>query len=111
MKMRRVCTGTPVQHGQTFRGRTARPWSKAPKPVKPEGEGGGGGGGGKKAAAAEEEEVEKEVQLPQPGSEGHLTVRPGRYCYCPPRHRHAFCTLVARVKWHPMTWRAIFARP
>ena len=36
-------------------------------------------------------------------------VGPARYC--PPRHRHVLCILVCRLKWHPMTWRAISATP
>ena len=36
-------------------------------------------------------------------------VRPARHC--PPRHRHAFGTLVACVTWHPMTLRATSGRP
>lgn len=50
---------------------------KAPKPQKPQGApgggGGGGGGGGSKPPA--EEDVEKEVSLPQPGSEGHRVAK------------------------------------
>jgi len=39
------------------------------------------------------------------------TLLVGPHRYCSPRQRHAFGTLVSRIKRHPMTWRAISARP
>jgi len=36
-------------------------------------------------------------------------VGPGKHCQ--PRHSTWFPTLVSEAKWHPVTWRATFARP